>query len=82
MHKIKINSPEETLFIIWWIIESSSNYGMSRCRHDHRHWAQLMTSYTRMIVADGGSGKVGPGAVPPDSGPRLPQTLAETVKQR
>lgn len=43
---------------------------------------QLMTSYNRIIVADRGSGKVGPGAVPPDSGPRLPQMLVKTVTQR
>lgn len=42
---------------------------------------QRMTSYIRIMVADKGPGRVGPGAETPGSGPKLPQTLAEAVEQ-
>lgn len=42
---------------------------------------QRMTSYIRIMGAETGPGIVGPGAVKPGSGPKLPQTLAEAVDQ-
>lgn len=69
MHRTKGNFFEGVRFVFCPVMEGSFTacHGVVTIINlEH----QLMTSYNRIIVAEGGSGKVGPGAVPPDSGPR------------